>query len=585
MTNSVTATMQWGNNIRVVVGIDFGTTFSGFSYCHILSRDNMVTNDQWPDYIGQFKTNTVLQYDQDFNEVIKWGAPALARRQGRRNERRETRPVELFKLCLGNLEEDLKPKLPLEYKKAITDYLTEIGKLIKTKVEAAWNSLDFLKDVLFVLTVPAEYSEKEKAIMRECAYNAKLISEKGSDLLQFTTEPEAAAVYCMENCLREHDLSDTESEENEETTFMIVDCGGGTVDLTTRKIVGNDVGEITERSGDYCGSSFVDQAFLEHLKRILGHSAIDNLRENHYKQLQYMVQKFCRQAKFLFTGDDRNFSYDLDIVDTARDLRQYVTGDAETLMEENEWLIQFNYNEIKSMFDPVVERILKLIELQLENCDKKCSIMFLVGGFSQSVYLQKRIREKFNDVVRNISVPTHPIATVVRGAALYGLLLYDKVINNSDSEVRLKLTTRVLKFTYGIKIIDTWKRSDPTERKTTKGEIIRFLPIGKAKRGESVNIDEYIFTDKELGPNNPFQTIATFHIYYTREYNAKYCDEPGMEYLGRLKINLPDVHLGLNRPLKFGLSFGEMEIKATARNATNGQSYLTTFEIENEENN
>jgi hypothetical protein len=320
---------------------------------------------------------------------------------------------------------------------------------------------------------------------------------------------------------------------------MIVDCGGGTVDLTTRKIVGNDVGEVTERSGDYCGSSFVDRAFLEHLKKILGHSAIDKLRENHYKQLQYMVQKFCRQAKFLFTGDDTNFSYDLDILDTARDLPQYVTGDAERLMEEKEWLIQINFNEIKSMFDPIVERILKLIELQLENCSKKCSIMFLVGGFSQSVYLQRKIREKFNDVVNNISVPTHPIATVVRGATLYGLLVYDKVTNNSESGVRLKLTTRKLKFTYGIKIIDTWKKSDPEERKTTKGEIIRFLPIGKAKRGESVNIDEYIFADKELGPNNPFQTIATFHVYYTREYEAKYCNEPGMEYLGKLKINLP----------------------------------------------
>ncbi|RIA79988.1 hypothetical protein C1645_839501 [Glomus cerebriforme] len=32
-----------------------------------------------------------------------------------------------------------------------------------------------------------------------------------------------------------------------EATFMIVDCGGGTVDLTTRKLLeGNQLGEITE---------------------------------------------------------------------------------------------------------------------------------------------------------------------------------------------------------------------------------------------------------------------------------------------------------------------------------------------------
>ena len=61
-------------------------------------------------------------------------------------------------------------------------------KLIRSKVEATWDNLDFFKNVLIVLTVPAEYSEKENEVMRECAYNAGLIGEKGTDLLQFTTE-------------------------------------------------------------------------------------------------------------------------------------------------------------------------------------------------------------------------------------------------------------------------------------------------------------------------------------------------------------------------------------------------------------
>src|ERR1041384_5342159 len=97
-------------------------------------------------------------------------------------------------------------------------------------------------------------------------------------------------------------------------SFMIVDSGGGTVDLTTRKLVGEKkVGEVTERAGDYCGSTFVDSAFLEYLGNKLGHSAIDKLRENHYQRLQYIVQKFCRRAKHPFTGDDEKFHYELDL--------------------------------------------------------------------------------------------------------------------------------------------------------------------------------------------------------------------------------------------------------------------------------
>jgi len=54
-------------------------------------------------------------------------AKRLSRKKG--ENKLETRPVELFKLHLGNLDEKLRPKLPVKYKKAITDYLEEIGKV------------------------------------------------------------------------------------------------------------------------------------------------------------------------------------------------------------------------------------------------------------------------------------------------------------------------------------------------------------------------------------------------------------------------------------------------------------------------
>lgn len=77
------------------------------------------------------KTNTVLQYDSNFRNVVAWGNAALSKRPNQRN-RNETKPVELFKLYLGKLKQELRPRLPDElgsdgYKKAITDYLRELG--------------------------------------------------------------------------------------------------------------------------------------------------------------------------------------------------------------------------------------------------------------------------------------------------------------------------------------------------------------------------------------------------------------------------------------------------------------------------
>ncbi|CAB5380788.1 unnamed protein product [Rhizophagus irregularis] len=182
------------SDIRVVVGLDFGTTYSGFTLCHVDDDDDLSkikTNTEWPGEMGKFKTNTVLQYDNDFREVELWGYPALS----------------------------------------ITDYLKKIGELIKETIPKFWDGIDFMEHILIVITVPAEYSENDKAIMRECTFNAGLIGEKNSEKLQFTTEPEAAAIYCMYSSLREYRLTEPG------TTFMIVDCGGGTVDLTTRKLL------------------------------------------------------------------------------------------------------------------------------------------------------------------------------------------------------------------------------------------------------------------------------------------------------------------------------------------------------------
>ena len=175
---------------------------------------------------------------------------------------------------------------------------------------------------------------------------------------------------------------------------MIVDCGGGTVDLTTRKLItDNQLGEITERAGDFCGSTFIDVEFIKYLRKRLGDEPMDLLRDNNYGQMQYLIQQFCKDAKIPFTGENPDFSYELDIQDTIPILKQYVTDDnVRKTLEENEWVIDIKYNDIKKWFDPIIDRIIRMIHIQLTNNRETCSAMFIVGGFSESVYLQKRIK-------------------------------------------------------------------------------------------------------------------------------------------------------------------------------------------------
>ncbi|CAB4437365.1 unnamed protein product [Rhizophagus irregularis] len=558
-------------DIRIIVGLDFGTTYSGFTLCHVDDDlANIKTNSEWPEELGRLKTNTVLQYDNDFTEVELWGKPALCKKPNRKGKDTETKPVELFKLHLGNCLEKYKPKLPVNFKKAITNYLGEIGKLIKETIPKYWEGIDFMEHVLLVVTIPAEFSESDKAIMRECTFNAGLIGEKNSEKLQFTTEPEAAAVYCMHSSLREYKLTEPG------TTFMIVDCGGGTVDLTTRKLLeGNQLGEITERAGDFCGSTFIDKEFIKLLRNEVGESAMDLFSDNHYGQLQYLVQEFCQNVKLPFNGNDPNFNYEIDLEEAAPALLQCVTGSEKDLIEEKEWMITLDFNTIKSLFDPIVDRIIKMIRTQLDN-SKNCSAIFLVGGFGQSKYLQKRVEEVFSRSVDNISIPNQPIAAVVRGAAIYGKSLNESRNLGKLNNSKCVIATRVLKHTFGTKVSPLWDRGDPLERMSFDGRVDKFYRI--VERKTEVAMDQE-FKIEDLVPVYSDQTGLNFEIYYTKEQDAVYCDELGTKLLGNLRIDLPDVHLGTDRPCTLSISFGDMEIKATAFNQTNGQIYQTNFEL------
>jgi hypothetical protein len=196
---------------------------------------------------------------------------------------------------------------------------------------------------------------------------------------------------------------------------MIVDCGGGTVDLTTRELLEDKrLSELTERTGDYCGSSRIDEAYLEFVGEKVGKSAIESVKKNHYGQLQYFVQEFCKCVKIPFAGNDKDVQHSIELDVLLPELKRYVKEGEKKKLDDSEWVIEINFKDIKNMFDPVIDKIISLIRGQLDKSGKKCSAIFLVGGFSESKYLQYRIRNEFYNIP-NISVPPHPVTSVVKG--------------------------------------------------------------------------------------------------------------------------------------------------------------------------
>ena len=99
--------------------------------------------------------------------------------------------------------------------------------------------------------------------MRRAAHNAGLIETESSSRLLLALEPEAAVASCL------HDVNPVIKLPTG-TKFCMVDCGGGTIDITSHNIAsgGSDgsgplcLNEIAAPVGGDWGSLRVDENFL-----------------------------------------------------------------------------------------------------------------------------------------------------------------------------------------------------------------------------------------------------------------------------------------------------------------------------------
>ncbi|KAG0580945.1 hypothetical protein KC19_4G212300 [Ceratodon purpureus] len=583
---------------KVVVALDFGTTFSGFAYALRASPENIFTFYDWPMQaegggLPYCKTQTSLLYAHAENASVdpfqleEWGWPAYVKYKSLNKsvfdvsvppnsgalslsgERKQPESyfLTLFKLNLAaeGSSNTARSALPpgMTARRAITDYLRQISRFILQEVQNKFGSHITLEDVEWCLTVPAVWNEHAKKEMRLCAEMAGLVQEQDDDAgsphpLKLLIEPEAASVYCQ--------MKLTDHEWNKGDKFLVVDCGGGTVDLVLHEKLGSgssvSVREVQESSGDLCGGYQVDEEFFRFLKRKI--SCFERF-ERQYPATVLAFSQEWERMKFAYAGEMKDEHVELPPKLAA------MWEDCSTDSLPNDFI---SYDELlltnadmKAIFDPVVNKILLLISLRMV-ADLK-SIM-VVGGFSASPYLMRRIRETFGGRVAAIVNPPSPGSAVCCGAVTMGI--------RSDTVV-----SRISKKSYGIEVAISFVDGVHPESHLIYGdlddggrwELCRETFQMFVQKGEEVNIKDCV--KKIHRPMRKSQTEVTIKIYSTESANAKFVTDPGMQEEGQFTVTCPSyAELGFRPEIETSMFFGhtDIEVSATGTNFASGKKGL-----------
>lgn len=198
---------------KVVVGLDFGTTFSGFAFANTSEPDKIYTFFDYPKAGGEkpyCKTLTAsyykIQADSNGKWAFKsWGYPARAEYERDMIAARRRTNIASSSSLLPNvgiyiaklklhLASSSVTKLPpwLTVEALISDYLLEMGTLILKTLRDHYGA-HFTKDMIqWCITVPSIWDNYAKDMMKTCMIRAGLVN--GNDgsphPLNMVLEPE-----------------------------------------------------------------------------------------------------------------------------------------------------------------------------------------------------------------------------------------------------------------------------------------------------------------------------------------------------------------------------------------------------------
>ncbi|XP_075247545.1 heat shock 70 kDa protein 12A-like [Convolutriloba macropyga] len=358
---------------------------------------------------------------------------------------------------------------------------------------------------------------------------------------------------------------------------MVVDCGGGTVDITVHAMDSEKgcLQEIYKASGGPYGSVSVDLQFEKLLDTIFGADFITQYKTKRpagWVDLMLAFESRKRSAT-PFKDNALNVSLPFSFFDYYRKnknqtvesaIRRY---DDKNVRWSSEGMMRLTPLGMYNLFKPTLESIVQVLDEIMQSpalSGSSVDYMFLVGGFAESPVLQKHLRDTYKDKIQLI-IPQGTSLCVLKGAVLFGL---DPTI------VRIRRP----KVTYGVGVLNKFvdSKHDPKKRVIGKDGQAWVTDIFDpfVKSGQAIAQGEIV--TRSYTPAKASQKQIVVNIYASDSDSCRYITDKGVRRCGTLNIDLSQLDPNdlvkyckndgtkKRRELQLTMQFGETEIRVSA---------------------
>ncbi|XP_054167177.1 heat shock 70 kDa protein 12A-like [Oppia nitens] len=626
----------------IVVAIDFGTTFSGYSFAFTRDADNAIhvmrkVEGCDPDASNQ-KIPTILLLNPDgifhsFGFASRDHYSSLEPKEANKWFYFEKFKMDLHYNQSLSLESTINATNGNKSMSALTVFAHalryfKLQALQELSDQSATNIL--IEDIRWVITVPALWKPSAKQFMRAAAYEAGIGSVDNPSQLLIALEPEAASIYCrriklnqlIPSCPPRECQSQSENinsnddrlaihwkndsfsaNDSVETSFtkgtkyIVVDVGGGTVDITCHQMQTKEgsLKELHKAIGGPNGSVGVDINFEKLLSDIFGVDFIKqfkNKRPAGYVDLMSAFEARKRSATTYQTTTS-NISLPFSFinffkkskgmsVDSA--VKKYSDGKGITYCSKL-GMLRLDPTVMQQLFAPVAKQIISHIwDILNSKHVKDVTFLFLVGGFSESHILQTHIRNAFSSRLKVI-IPQSPNLAILRGAVMYGL----------DPTV---ISCRRARLTYGVGVLNRFiDGKHPSHKLAIKDNIEWCADVFDKFVNCDQSIGLYESITRSYTPVNEGQSCSIIHIYCSERDDVEFITDKGVQRCGTLYLDLDDInyishsnHINsafktiIKREIQTQMIFGDTEIKVCALDVMTGKCVKAEIDFLNNSN-
>ena len=425
---------------------------------------------------------------------------------------------------------------------------------------------------------------------------SETLEEEHPEKLSLALEPESAAIFCQKMSQQQLAPSCRVDPPFTASSYLIIDIGGGTVDISAHCLRRNPqmhISVVHPPTGNDFGGSRVNkefQVFLEALVRDDGFERfvstsdkVVNARNQAY--LNELLNVNFEKQKIVFaekedTSDSSHLAVELPyefLVTYSSDLSAGIAESGEAQIRLVGQDLRISCQLMKRFIEPIKNGIVQCIKQTLDEVDQINKI-YLVGGFGGCKYMVRAIQEYFTSTHLDYIVPVEPAYAVVKGAVLY----------KQNPEV---IESRKVDATYGIGTNRTFDEDlyDPKYQWVNDDGKLKCKSLFSTivERSDVVGSGEvFIQTYHPVSHKQRKMTIKIYSsqqkdiFYVTGEWGKDSRNSPAtVNKIGSITIVMPDLTGDKNRAVDVTFNFSHTEIQVKVFDQTSKNEVKTVLDF------